>query len=62
MWEDTLFIFASDNGGFLNGGGDAGPLRGQKGQHYEGGIRTPAFIHFGENTVKVGEIDVIGTR
>jgi len=38
--ENTLVIFTSDNGGFLNSTGNA-PLRGGKGMHYEGGIRVP---------------------
>lgn len=44
MWESTLFFFSSDNGGPLGKeGSDNGPLRGQKGQYYEGGVRVPAF-------------------
>jgi arylsulfatase A-like enzyme len=39
--ENTLVIFVSDNGGDLPTGGTCGPLRGGKGQMYEGGIRVP---------------------
>lgn len=53
MWDDTLLVFASDNGGSLSRGSDNGPLRGTKGDQYDGGIRTPAFLHFGKNTVTV---------
>jgi arylsulfatase A-like enzyme len=49
LTEDTLIIFTSDNGPTYNrlGGSDSdffnssGPLRGRKGDMYEGGIRVP---------------------
>jgi arylsulfatase A-like enzyme len=44
MRQDTLFIFASDNGGPAPGRvTDNGPLRAGKGSLYEGGVRVCAF-------------------
>ena len=43
--DDTLIIFLSDNGGNeRDGGADNGPLRGGKGEVFEGGVRVPTFI------------------
>jgi arylsulfatase A-like enzyme len=42
--ENTLIIFTSDNGGELKAGGTVGDLRGNKQNHYEGGIRVPAIF------------------
>ncbi len=58
--ENTLIIFTSDNGGLHNHRGDTYPppdpklenfssnlpLRGQKSQTYEGGMRVPAFANW----------------
>jgi len=48
LFEDTVFMFSSDNGGMSSGLGYAGgsntPLRGRKGDTWEGGCRVPAFI------------------
>lgn len=41
--ENTLIVFLSDNG-FEEGAGSSVPLRGSKGQLYEGGTRSPLII------------------
>ena len=47
MYENSIIIFVSDNGGLNVAGGGASnkPLRAGKATFYEGGVRTPAFIH-----------------
>ena len=44
--EDTIVLFLSDNGGSDVFGGRNLPLRGFKGQTFEGGIRVPAVIRW----------------
>jgi uncharacterized sulfatase len=39
LWDNTLLVFTSDNGAWYNG--SSGPLRGRKGQSFEGGFRIP---------------------
>ena len=45
MFENTIIVFLSDNGGEVLKGASNWPLRGKKGRLWEGGTRTPAFIH-----------------
>jgi len=41
--DDTLILFTSDNGSRGDRGGSNGPLRGRKGQTWEGGQRVPCI-------------------
>ena len=52
IWENTIFIFSSDNGVHRVGGHDPdffnsnGPFRGYKRDLYEGGVRAPFIINW----------------
>ncbi len=46
QYEDTLVVFLSDNGGKPSQGACNAPLRGQKGDTFEGGFRVPMFFHW----------------
>jgi len=50
LGQNTLVIFASDNGGQVNVGANNGGLRGGKQQMYEGGIRVPCFMVWPNHT------------
>lgn len=55
LWQDTLLIFTTDNGGQVLYGGDNWPLRGWKGSLWEGGIKAVGFVH-GQMIKKNGTI------
>ncbi len=66
LLENTIVIFASDNGPYRNG--SAGELRGLKGEVYDGGIRVPGIFYWpgkiegGQiNETPAGLIDVLPT-
>jgi len=46
QYENTLIVFLSDNGGNIDHGASNYPLRGTKGDTWEGGYRTPMFFHW----------------
>jgi arylsulfatase A-like enzyme len=51
MWDNTLLVFSSDNGGPTDGGdnnmNNNFPLRGCKGGYFDGGLRVPALVSGG---------------
>jgi arylsulfatase A-like enzyme len=63
LYEKTLIILTSDNGGIINThekenfGHDAvGGLKGGKTEIWEGGTRVPFIVHWGDDTVKGSKI------
>lgn len=48
LYDNTLIFFLSDNGGAHNNLSSNYPLKGFKGNKYEGGIRVPFFITYGD--------------
>eukprot|EP00940_MAST-03C_sp_MAST-3C-sp2_P002134 g2134.t1 len=52
LWDDTLFFFAADNGGWESGvGANNYPLRGFKTSDFEGGVRVVSFLAGGKNVL-----------
>ena len=53
QYENTLIVFLSDNGGNFDHGANNYPLKGTKGDTFEGGFRVPMFWHW-PNKVAAG--------
>ena len=61
--DNTIVLFFTDNGGFYNFGADNAPLKGQKLDTYEGGIRVVSVLRWPDvipgNTVNENVISVM---
>ncbi len=59
--ENTLILFMSDNGGVpdLPGGSSTAPLRGHKGQEWDGGVRVPAVLYWKDHFLEGVRLDQV---
>ena len=57
LFDNSLIIFTSDNGGYYGKITMQKPLRDGKGRYYEGGIRVP-LLFYGKGKIKRGINDI----
>jgi arylsulfatase A-like enzyme len=55
LYDNTIIVFTSDNGGLLRAEANNGPLRDGKGSVYEGGLRVPTSVVW-KNHIPSGSI------
>ena len=56
-YDNTLIVFLSDNGGKTAKGAKNNPLKGGKGDSFEGGFRVPMFMHWPGGDVPQGYLN-----
>ena len=67
IWDNTIFIFSSDNGVHCVGGHDPdffdsnGPYRGYKRDLYEGGVRAPFVVNWPDKIKERRTVDNVTT-
>lgn len=57
--DNTIVVYTSDNGGFVEAGACNDPFRGSKPDVYEGGIRVPCFVRWPGHTEPGTETDEV---
>ncbi len=57
QYDNTLIVFLSDNGGNFDHGANNYPLKGTKGDAWEGGYRVPMFFHWPNKIAKGKKFD-----
>ena len=57
LYNDTIIVFTTDNGGAISHGASNWPLRGTKGTMFEGGTRAVSFVHAPSWLEKTGYVN-----
>ena len=57
QFDNTLIVFLSDNGGNTDHGANNYPLKGTKGDTWEGGYRSPMFFHWPKKIIQGERFD-----